>query len=245
MSVDDKVTSSLDLYRQVLASLNIRKDDRVLEIGCGRGHGAALALTEFGPSEVHGVDAIDFQINAAGEDNADLIAQSKGKLFYKQGSGAEIPYADGSFEKVYSLEALFGPPEQWLAEIYRVARNSARLALSSVFVCNDNVTWKQLAKVLAPRESLEKVHAMDDSHAPWVSTIDYVVQKVKDAGFTNVASISIGEHVWHGFHKWVEQAGVAAFELDSGIYRRWICAYQQGLCDYYLVTADLIKHTNK
>jgi hypothetical protein len=66
-----------------------------------------------------------------------------------------------------------------------------------------------------------------------VLTIDSFRDDLLEAGFVDVRVESLGEHVWRGFDAWMDQT-----EFKDSWGRNWLKAYNRGLIDYYLVTAD-------
>jgi SAM-dependent methyltransferase len=91
---------------------------RSLEIGCGRGAFQNLV------SEYYGVD----------------LAFSAGKYFYKpfvQASAAQLPFADASFDAVWSYAVLEHVihPETALLEMRRVIKNGGYLLLAPAWQC--------------------------------------------------------------------------------------------------------------
>ena len=56
ISIDERTESQANLYRTVLRRLEIDPTDVALEVGCGVAVGAALALREFDPRAIHGLD---------------------------------------------------------------------------------------------------------------------------------------------------------------------------------------------
>ena len=105
ISVEERTESQADLYRKVLRRLNIDPNDVVLEIGCGIAVGAALALREFDPGAVYGLDLSPDQLDRARRVNTELLAQQRDRFMLQQGSALELPYADEQFHKCYSVEA--------------------------------------------------------------------------------------------------------------------------------------------
>ncbi|MGH3825691.1 MAG: SAM-dependent methyltransferase, partial [Pseudonocardiaceae bacterium] len=63
ISIDERTESQATLYRTVLHRLAIAPTDVALEVGCGIAIGAALALREFGPRAVHGLDLSQEQLS--------------------------------------------------------------------------------------------------------------------------------------------------------------------------------------
>src|SRR5947209_287233 len=56
ISVGERTESQANLYRAVLRRLRIDSTDVALEVGCGIAVGAALALREFNPRAIYGLD---------------------------------------------------------------------------------------------------------------------------------------------------------------------------------------------
>lgn len=223
-TVADRVQSEKSLYRKVLATLEIGTSDRLLEIACGRGRGAALALTEFGPAEVHGVDLATKQIERALESNADTLANSGGRLVYRQGSATALPYADSYFDNVLSVEATqrFPDIDKFLAEMFRVLRKPAKMAIASVFSTKPGVAITEFI----PDDLLF-------SHP-----ITELTAKLIDNGFANVNISSLGEDVWRGWDSWLrETAPKWRRDWNWKETQNWLEGFEQGAFDYYLVTA--------
>lgn len=228
LSVEDRVSSERALYRKALNYLDITSTDRLLEIGCGLGRGSAFALDEFGPAEVHGVDLLPIQVERAQAANAEVVERSKGRLVYQLGSATALPYPDGYFDKIVSVEAIqhFPDLDGFVAEVARVTRASAQIVIAAVLAPTSDVTLDQWLHLISPSipEGLYFAHA-----AP--TLVDIFIAN----GFTDVDVVSIGEYVWPGFDMWLEQSG---FEKGSQA-RNWPVAYDQGLLDYYVVTATV------
>jgi ubiquinone/menaquinone biosynthesis C-methylase UbiE len=72
--------------------------DSLLEVGCGIGVGAALALQEFGPRIVAGIDISNDQIARALDFNAAAITKCPDRLMFQAGSALTIPAEDKSFD---------------------------------------------------------------------------------------------------------------------------------------------------
>jgi hypothetical protein len=84
-----------------------------------------------------------------------------------------------------------------------------------------------------PSDELRRWIETIDNGIDVVFTIDSFRDDLLKAGFADVHVDSIGEHVWCGFDAWMEQT-----EFKDSWGRNWLKAYQRGLMDYYLVTAD-------
>lgn len=61
--------------------------------------------------------------------------------------------------------------------------------------------------------------------------VEYLLKALRDNGFDRLHVVSIGEHVWHGFHSWLARTDFA--ERDAAM---WLTAYEDGLLDYFVIT---------
>lgn len=208
----------------LLHSLEIDSADALVEVGCGIGVGAALALREFNPSAVHGVDLSPEQIDRAQRINAELIAQRPDQLVLRQGSALALPYPDGSFEKCYSVEAAqhFEDLRAFGTEAHRVLKPGGRLVVATFFMLR-----------AAAAEGLPRLIETIDNGIDVVFPIDSFRNDLISVGFGDVQVHSLGDHVWRGFDAWLAQT-----DFKDRWCRNWLTAYHQGLIDYYLVTAD-------
>lgn len=226
LSVADRIASQQALYRNTLARLGLRPEHRLLEVGCGRGLGCALALSEFGPEAVHGVDLSPAQVARAREDNAELVRRSPGRLEFHEGSASDLPVSDEGFDRVVSVEAIQHFPDiaGFVAELARVARRPARMAITSYFAPGRRSTAEPLAGLLG-----SFADGMDFAHP-----VDALADELTGTGFTDIDVVSVGEHVWPGFDTWLGQT-----EFRNEWARNWLVAYERGLLDYYLISAAL------
>ncbi len=225
ISVAERTESQANLYRTVLRRLRIDPTDVALEVGCGIAVGAALALREFNPGVVHGLDLSPDQIDRATRVNADLVAQQPNRLVLQQGSALDLPYASDKFDKLYSVEAAqhFEDLATFASEAHRVLKPGGRLAVTTFFMSHPTAG-----------DELRQLIETIDSGVDVVLPIDSFRDNLLAAGFVDVCVESLGEQVWRGFDAWLGQT--TGFKNHWG--RNWLRAYHRGLLDYYLVTAD-------
>jgi cyclopropane fatty-acyl-phospholipid synthase-like methyltransferase len=224
ISVEERTESQANLYRTVLRRLEIDPTDVVLELGCGIAVGTALALREFGPSAIYGLDLSHDQLDRATRVVSELSAQESDRLVLQQGSALKLPYAAETFDKCYSVEAAqhFEDLAVFASETHRVLKSGGRLAVATFFMTRPTAT-----------DELRNLIETIDSGIDVVAAIDSFCDDLLAAGFVDVAVESIGEHVWQGFDAWIAQT-----EFKDSWGRNWLKAYHRGLIDYHLVTAD-------
>lgn len=213
------------MYRTVLESLEIESTDSVLEIASGRGSGCVLALEEFSPAEICGIDILPRQIDRAKQSNAKALQEYGQRLKYQIGSAMDIPSPDNTFDKIFSVEAFiyFSDLDKCINEICRVMRKPAQFAASCVFATTRDIR---------PEDWL---HLFDRSGVAQGFAVEDVTSKLVELGFTDVVSKPIGRYVWDGYREWVSQN----FEIENPLPERWYKGYKEGLFDYYLLSAKL------
>ena len=216
ITLEQRVASQQAMYDLVVDALAIGAGDRVLEVGCGRGLGAASVLRR-NPTRVCGIDLMPQQVARSREANADP------RLTFEQGSAAAIPFPDGSFNRLLSVEAAqhFEDLPGFARESHRVLEPDGRFALATFFAADEHAA-PELARLL---ESFAT--GLDLAHP-----IEGMLEALRMAGFSGVAATSIGEHVWRHFDRWIAQT-----EYRDSWGRNWIPLVERGLIDYYLVTA--------
>jgi cyclopropane fatty-acyl-phospholipid synthase-like methyltransferase len=219
-----RIRSQQDLYRVVIAKLQMKARAQILEIGCGRGLGSALTLVEHDPAKVYGIDLYEEQIRRARRENKNILETAIDRLGYQVGSATAIPFSDGQFDHMISVEVLqhVKRADFFAGEARRVLKPGATMSVATFFI-NDDEHRDELATLLPTISD-----GTDNAHH--ISTF---VGQLKDAGFSTVASESIGENVWLGWDKWLSQT-----EFHDKWPRKFLRAYQRKLIDYYIVTAS-------
>lgn len=108
--------------RQILRLLAIKPGERLLDVGCGIGYLSSLARSH--GAEIVGIDMSHQALRHARE-------QVEGR-FAVAGAGG-LPFATGSFDKVIFADVIEHVPDdhQALAEIVRVAKQGARIVIST------------------------------------------------------------------------------------------------------------------
>lgn len=114
---DEKHRWSIQLYHHVASAVELAGRE-VLEVGSGRGGGAAYVARAFRPKSLLGVD----RCRKAVEFSARTYAVEG--LSFRHGDAEALPVADGSFDVVMNVESShgYGSLARFLAEVRRVLR---------------------------------------------------------------------------------------------------------------------------
>ena len=126
------------VVRGMIESLQLRGDEQVLDVGCGRGlllleaarrlpHGRATGIDLWSTRDQSGNAAAATQHNAK-------LADVAGRVQIDTGDMRQLPYADASFDAIVSSLAIHNLPtetdrEQAVREIARVLKPGGQLAL--------------------------------------------------------------------------------------------------------------------
>ena len=115
---------------EFLDGLGIRAGDMVLDVGCGLGGPARMAASRFA-AEVTGIDLTQALCDAARQLNA-LVGLEHIRIM--QGDALSMPFADSSFDIVYSLHVSMNIADKahLYREIARVLKPGGRFGLYDV-----------------------------------------------------------------------------------------------------------------
>ncbi|WP_327130613.1 methyltransferase domain-containing protein [Streptomyces sp. NBC_01343] len=224
LSQRDRIRSEQDLYRHVLDAVG-PAGARAVEIGCGLGLGCALALEEYGPTEMTGVDIHPQQLRRAREANSHLLEARPPRLRFVLGAAEGLPLGDAEFDCLYSVEAAQHFPDlpAFAREAARVLRPGGRVAVASFF---------SVEGAPAPAERLAGLLDSFASGLDIARPVSWLAEALADAGFADVRITSIGPQVWPGWDRWL-----ARLWAPGTWPRNFLAAWEQRILDYYLVTA--------
>jgi len=116
------------MNEQLADKLSLKAGSKVLDAGCGEGN-VALYLTEHNGLKVDGIDLLDFNIANA---RANAVKQKQSQsVTFQVGTYMELPFADNSFDGVYTMETLVHAPDyrKALSEFLRVLKPGGKLVL--------------------------------------------------------------------------------------------------------------------
>eukprot|EP00931_Biecheleriopsis_adriatica_P045734 TRINITY_DN26191_c0_g1_i1.p1 TRINITY_DN26191_c0_g1~~TRINITY_DN26191_c0_g1_i1.p1 ORF type:complete len:333 (-),score=48.57 TRINITY_DN26191_c0_g1_i1:110-1051(-) len=117
-AVEHKQAHMANMYA-VLANTTSLTGKRVLEVGSGRGGGAAVLSRWHHPALYVGMDLVPEQVSSA---NRRLAGSQASPLVFVQGDAQDIPFPDDSFDVVINVESSHNYPDfgQFLQEVRRV-----------------------------------------------------------------------------------------------------------------------------
>lgn len=118
-----------DLNFFVKETLDIKKDDRILEIGFGPGKLINEMATVTTEGLVEGIDFSQDMIKEASKANSQFIAEGKVKLH--EGDCRDLPFDDASFDKLCSINTLYfwKDSESYFSEMFRVVKPGGMIAV--------------------------------------------------------------------------------------------------------------------
>jgi SAM-dependent methyltransferase len=136
-----------DAAAQVIELLDVRPDDRILEVGFGPGVAIQLLLRRAPTVWVAGVDQSQEMVQQAAARNADALRGRRVDLRY--GSADRLPFADATFDKVLAVNSMQVWPDarRGLREIRRVLKDGGIVALA--FTANSGQPKEGVAELLA------------------------------------------------------------------------------------------------
>ncbi len=136
----------IQLYHRVVSGVELRGRE-VLEVGCGRGGGAAWLARHCAPQRMVGVDVSPAAAAFAAREHAALP-----NLSFLPGDAEALPFPDGSFDVVVNVESshCYGSMARFLGEVARVLRPGGFLCYCDI---RDRAEAEGLRRLLADDRS--------------------------------------------------------------------------------------------
>jgi ubiquinone/menaquinone biosynthesis C-methylase UbiE len=118
-----------DAAARIIEVLDVRPNDKVLEVGFGPGVAIQLLLHRVPAGSVSGVDQSQEMVRQATARNAGALRSRRADLRY--GSVERLPFADETFDKALAINSMQVWPDArtGLREIERVLKHGGNIAL--------------------------------------------------------------------------------------------------------------------
>jgi ubiquinone/menaquinone biosynthesis C-methylase UbiE len=135
-----------DAATQIIQMLDIRPDDKLLEVGFGPGVAIQLLLDRVPAGSVAGIDYSQEMVRQASARNAAALRNRRVDLRY--GSAERLPFADEAFDKALAINSMQAWPDAraGLREIQRVLKRGGSIALG--FTVNSGQRRESVAELL-------------------------------------------------------------------------------------------------
>jgi len=130
-----------DMARLVADAAALGPGTEMLDVGFGFADQDFLWMKEYRPSSIHGVNCSAVQVARALERVAEAGLHER--VLLRSGEATALPYGDGSFDAVVSIEAAFHfrTRAAFLAEAHRVLRPGGRLAMTDLCAAAGPIEW--------------------------------------------------------------------------------------------------------
>lgn len=117
-----------NLYSHLLQLIDLNKNDNLLDIGCGLGHGPYVYNRYY---DLNNITAIDLH-----KDNIKFAIDNFKGVKYLIGDATNLPFKDNSFDIITSVETLhcYRYTDHFYKEAYRVLKNNGHLLVTDIYV---------------------------------------------------------------------------------------------------------------
>ena len=162
------------------SNLDIKENDRVLDIGCGGGANLAIILQKADKGIAVGVDYAEVSVEIARKKNKKAV--ETGRCEVLQGNVMELPLKDEDFDVITAFETVYFWPDmkESLKEVYRVLKRNGKF-----MICNE---------ADGNSENDEKMKEIIEGMS--IYTEDELVEFLKEAGFKNIRTHNEKEKHW-------------------------------------------------
>lgn len=234
--------AQIDLVEELLAWGQVQQPKEILDVGCGIG-GSSLYLAKKYQARATGITLSPVQANRA---KARAAIQGLGdRTTFLVADALEMPFADRSFDLVWSLESAehFPDKQKFLQEAYRVLKPGGLLLMATW--CHRPITpatgeltsqeQQHLAEIyrvycLPPVISIpeyknlaQQVNFQNIRTADWSSEVAPFWDAVIASAFSGEAIIGLLQSLWQG--KWQTIEGALVLGLMRSGYQRSLIRY--------------------
>jgi microcystin synthetase protein McyJ len=237
----DYLQAAENLVLRIGALLDLNGTSRVLDVAPGMGPQDILLYRRFGGPRIEGLDATWKHVERARRRATENGVA--GRVSFHHGSATAIPFGDGEFSHVMSIEGPehFDTRDQFLAEAYRVLKPGGVMALA-------DYTLPQPFRNAFDRALLHLTCRIWKVPPANIWTTEEYRARLRAHGFTAIEVTEVGEHVIPGYYREQRRLevrrelarirGFVAGRLGQIIDHVLIWAYRRRLVEYVLVRAE-------
>jgi SAM-dependent methyltransferase len=201
------------------APLAPRPGLNVLDVGCGTGDFLRLLAPLVDPGKSVGLDLSETMINEARQRSTDAAST----LVFRVGSVLELPFEDGSFDRVIATQLLLHVPDPWkgLAEMCRVLAPGGTISVAEI-------DWGTLVVECTNRELGRRFTDSACKELRNGLIVRELPGRLSNLGckrITIVAEVEVAQDL-DAFHRWFVEPSLSHF--------RRIGALSQAEADYFL-----------
>jgi ubiquinone/menaquinone biosynthesis C-methylase UbiE len=181
---------------EFFAALDPRPGLHVLDVGCGTGDFLRLLAPILAPGNAVGVDLSETMISEA-RSRADASAPN---ISFRVGSVQELPFANGSFDRVIATQLLLHVPDPWsgLAEMSRVLAHGGLISIREL-------DWGTLVVECSDRELSRRFTQLTCNGFRNGLIVRELAWRLRDLGFARTritAEVEVTQEL-DAFHRWL------------------------------------------
>jgi ubiquinone/menaquinone biosynthesis C-methylase UbiE len=142
-----------DITDQTLALMDIRPNDRILDLGCGTGWASRRMARMATAGEIVGLDVADEMLR-----RAEQTSSSFKNIRYVWGSAEKIPAGDSYFSQVLSVESFYyyADQDKALDELRRVMASVAKLFILINLYKDNHYSLRWVSELKVPVQALSE-----------------------------------------------------------------------------------------
>ncbi len=157
-----------------LAHISAGVRDTILDVGCGGGRTVSKLAAMAPEGKVYGIDHSADSVATSRKTNAGLI--DNGRVEIQQGSVSQLPFSDGTFDRVTAVETHFFWPNlpHDVGEVWRVLKPGGTAILIAEIYKGAHTAMSRLAEKYSHKSGMTLL------------TVDEHRQLLENAGFSDI-----------------------------------------------------------